>query len=278
MLLRHHVRTEGAHQALGVSFYIIHAPEVEALGRAILEKNPNREDRGHACSSLASALEYKASMIRRMRDDPKYAKAKRESYGPEIDRLIREGDPEKMEAETERLRERVIAEFGDVPLNLPDWPDKRTIGQIETGLLFAQRHLNVGKPAPEIEGKDEQGQTFKLSESRGKVVVLTFSGNWCGPCVAMYPTERELVERSKREPIAVLSVNTDEKVETLRQAVSEGKITWRCWWDGGVDGPITTQWGVQAFPQVFVIDREGVIRYKNVRDQELKDAVDRLLN
>ena len=44
--------------------------------------------------------------------------------------------------------------------------------------------------APEIEGKDADGDAFKLSDYRGKVVVMTFSGNWCGPCRAMYPDER----------------------------------------------------------------------------------------
>ena len=54
------------------------------------------------------------------------------------------------------------------------------------------RHLNVGQN-PEIEGADVAGMRFKLSDFRGKVVLLVFSGEWCRPCVEMYPKERLLL-------------------------------------------------------------------------------------
>jgi peroxiredoxin len=139
------------------------------------------------------------------------------------------------------------------------------------------RDLIVGKTAPEIEGADHEGKPFKLGETRGKVVVLTFSGNWCGPCVGMYPQERKLLAQHEGKPFAMVSVNTDEEVETLKKAIEAGEITWRCWWDGGTDGPITTRWGVTGFPTIFVLDRDGVIRFKNVRGEDLDRAVDSLL-
>ena len=54
------------------------------------------------------------------------------------------------------------------------------------------RRLGLGRVAPEIEGRDIDGHRFKLSDYRGRVVVLTFSGTWCGPCEAMYPHQREM--------------------------------------------------------------------------------------
>ncbi len=63
--------------------------------------------------------------------------------------------------------------------------------------------------APEVVGRDHEGKLFALAEYRGKVVVLTFSGNWCGPCVGMYPQERELVARHASKPFALVSVHTD---------------------------------------------------------------------
>jgi thiol-disulfide isomerase/thioredoxin len=122
---------------------------------------------------------------------------------------------------------------------------------VAEGELFAARNLSVGKIAPEITGKDHEGQPFALSDYRGKVVVLTFSGNWCGPCVGMYPQERELIASMKGRPFAMVNVNTDASLETLTRSIASGAVTWRCWWDGGTTGPITTRWGVSSFPSIF---------------------------
>jgi thiol-disulfide isomerase/thioredoxin len=100
-----------------------------------------------------------------------------------------------------------------------------------------------------------------LSDYRGRVVLLTFSGNWCSPCRALYPEERDLVERFKGRPFVLLSINTDEERDTLRASIANGEITWRCWWDGRT-GPIARRWGVMQFPALFLLDRDGVIRAK----------------
>ena len=143
--------------------------------------------------------------------------------------------------------------------------------------LHAFRDLAVGRPAPRIEGQDVDGNVLRLSDFRGKIVVLTFSGSWCGPCRAMYLHERSLVERLKGEPFALLSVNTDEKKKTVQDAIKSGEVTWRCWWDRSTTGPICEAWHVVSFPTVFVIDQEGIIRFENVRGRELDDALAELL-
>jgi hypothetical protein len=109
-------------------------------------------------------------------------------------------------------------------------------------------------------------------------VVLTFSGNWCGPCVGMYPAERALVARLSDRPFALVSVNTDVDLETLRKSIASGEITWRCWWDGGTTGPITTRWGITAFPTIYVLDKAGVIRFIDLRGDELDRAVAQMLD
>ena len=81
----------------------------------------------------------------------------------------------------------------------------------------------------------------------------------------MYPQERELVARLKDKPFAMVSVSTDATVETLQKSIASGEITWRCWYDGGITGPITTRWGVRSFPTIFVLDKAGVIRFKDVQ-------------
>ena len=72
---------------------------------------------------------------------------------------------------------------------------KRTLGQEAEARLDELLNLAVGKPAPEIEGVDLDGKPSKLSDYRGKVVVLVFWGSWCGPCMEQVPHERDLAER-----------------------------------------------------------------------------------
>ena len=93
----------------------------------------------------------------------------------------------------------------------------------------------------------------------------------------MYPHERSLVKRLKDKPFALLGVNSDPK-ERLKQVVKKENMTWRSWWDGGsTEGPIATKWNVSAWPTIYVLDHKGVIRYKDVREKTLDDAVDALL-
>jgi thiol-disulfide isomerase/thioredoxin len=109
-------------------------------------------------------------------------------------------------------------------------------------------------------------------------VVMTFSGNWCPPCVGMYPRERELVAKLKDKPFALVSVSTDADVETLKKSIASAEIAWRCWWDGGTAGPITTRWGISSFPAIFVLDKAGVIRFRDLRGDDLEKAVMLLLD
>src|SRR6478672_11619558 len=98
---------------------------------------------------------------------------------------------------------------------------------------------------------------MKLSDYRGKVVVLTFWATWCGPCMQMVPHERELVRRMEGKSFVLLGVNGDEDKERLRRQSKEQQIHWRSFYDGGPGGPISRSWNVKGWPAVFVLDRAG---------------------
>ena len=94
----------------------------------------------------------------------------------------------------------------------------------------------------------------------------------------MYPHERSLVKRLEGKPFALLGVNSDRDREQLKETLAEEKITWRSWWDqGSVTGPIQTKWQVTLRPTIYVLDAKGVIRFKDVNDKALDEAVDGLL-
>lgn len=275
ILARDHARSPGMGTLGRWTFHLFFMPEVEALSRAVLAENPIREERARACYNLAYHLRYKADLRERFRRSPAPLDDYPEPWRrPLVERFLRDEDPEADRREAEALLGRCLAEFADVRLD-PD--DPRPIGLIAQGELSAIRDLAIGRVAPEIRGADAEGAPFRLGDYRGKVVVLTFSGNWCGPCRGMYPQERTLLERHKAQPFAIVSVDTDKDRDVLKASIRDGEITWRCWWDGGTDGPITTAWGVSSFPTIFVLDRDSVIRFRDVRGAELDEAVRGLL-
>lgn len=94
----------------------------------------------------------------------------------------------------------------------------------------------------------------------------------------MYPHERSLVARLKDKPFALVGVNSDQSLDELKPVLEKENITWPSFFDGpGTSGPIATRWNVSGWPTIYVIDHKGVIRYKNVREKAMDDAVDTLL-
>lgn len=138
--------------------------------------------------------------------------------------------------------------------------------------------FEVGDMAPEIEGEDVKGEAFRLSEYRGQVVVLDFWGLWCPHCRTMFPTGRAMVERLAEQPFVWLGVNSDRDREHLKTAMKREQINWRSFWDGGSpSGPIAAAWNVLGWPTIYVLDAQGMIRFKNLRGSELEVAVEQLL-
>ena len=140
-----------------------------------------------------------------------------------------------------------------------------------------------GVPAPEIAGEDLDGAPFRLSDYRGKVVLLAFWGNWCPDCRAMYPHERALVKRMENRPFALIGVNSDKDKAVLKKAMEKEQITWRSFWDGGsTKGPISTKWQVRGWPTLYIIDHLGVVRVsyalgRSPGQEPLDEWIDRLV-
>jgi len=95
----------------------------------------------------------------------------------------------------------------------------------------------------------------------------------------MYPHERSLVKNLADKPFAIIGVNSDKDLEGIRKTSAEKSITWRSFWNGekGTRGPISEKWMVTGWPTTYLIDKDGVIRYKNVRGKSLDKAIQTLM-
>lgn len=97
----------------------------------------------------------------------------------------------------------------------------------------------------------------------------------------MYPHERSLVEKLKDKPFVILGVNSDKDRDKVKKLAEDKTVTWRSFWNGGsTGGPISTDWSVQGWPTVYLIDHKGVIRYKNPQSKDTKgldEAIEKLV-
>src|SRR6202030_2598202 len=123
----------------------------------------------------------------------------------------------------------VAKDFGDVQLDNP----RRKIADLAKHSLKALLKSPIGKPAVEIEGEDLEGKSFKLSDYRGKVVLLDFWGSWCGPCMAMNEHGRSLVKKLEGKPFVIVGVNSDSDRAKAKEVSAKKGLTWRSFWDGG---------------------------------------------
>ena len=87
------------------------------------------------------------------------------------------------------------------------------------------------------------------------------------------------MKRLANKPFALIGINSDRDKDKLRARMAEEDITWRSFWNGplGTSGPLSRSWGVRSWPTIYVLDDQGVIRYKNVRGKRMDDAVDELI-
>jgi peroxiredoxin len=272
LLERNHLRSEKLGEILRDLDRLYGGPfePLEQLLRAAIQDSPHREVRAWACLTLARDLKaQKDEAERNAFLHPLFFERQDVPFYPAP--TLMAADLEQREEEAAALYERLIFEFGDFA----------ELAVAAMGDLYDLRNLSPGDEAPEIEGEDVDGNRFRLSDFRGKVVVLNFwNHTGCAPCRASYPSLRSLVEKNKDKPFALLGINNNDEQEVLKGLKDEGEITWQFWCDGNIKtGPIARGWNVSGWPTYYILDSRGVIRHKKFVPVggTLEAAVDMLL-
>lgn len=157
--------------------------------------------------------------------------------------------------------------------------DARTFAEAEADLIRGIRHGTVGSKVPDLVGSRLDGVRERLSDYRGRVVLLDLWATWCAPCVAALPQKRQLVADLPADRFALLSISVDADLETVTGFLEDEPMPWSNW-HVGMRSDITRTLQVDSYPTYVLIDEHGEIlaRRNHLPDDFLKlieDAVGR---
>jgi len=140
------------------------------------------------------------------------------------------------------------------------------------------KKLRIGMPAIEFETTGFDGKRIALKDFRGKVVLLDFWATWCAPCRQEMPNVVGLYKDFHGKGFEIIGISLDQDRGKLEEYLKANGITWPQIFDGkGWDKSIGRMYGVMSIPTTYLLDREGRIRYKNVRGESLRKAVKELV-
>ncbi len=261
-------------------------PVVDFL-QAVAAQNPDRANRAQAIFSLGSLNANKAAQLAELEnwgDTPFYEEIMGTNKAA-IMAVLQKGNSKSAATVAEQQLQDVIDHYADCRDLRPRVKKERPLLKEQAQeQLFELLHLSIGSVAPEIEAAGVDGKKFKLSDTRGKITVLSFWASWCGPCMQSVPAERALAERLKGQPFAFVGVNGDAILTNVAHAITHEQMTWPSFWNGngGPEGPISSAWNVHGWPTVYLIDANGILRFKlegygRQTSNELNGSVDVLM-
>ena len=142
--------------------------------------------------------------------------------------------------------------------------------------------VEVGAPAPAYRTHSLSGDSVSLADQRGKVVLLNVWATWCHPCRDEIPELQAIHTRYKARGLELVgvSVDADGSDEAIRSFMRDFEMTYPIWRDP--DERVSTQFLVVGVPATFLIDREGVLRWRKTgpiqpNDTTLAAAIERAL-
>ncbi len=170
-------------------------------------------------------------------------------------------DPAKYETQ-------LIAYANDIKGTFKDNP---TVQKFISQEMVAEP-LSVGHPAPEFTVAGVDGKPIKLSDYKGKYVMLDFWASWCAPCRAENPNVVKQYKTFHPLGLNILGLSLDQDKGKWQQAIAADGLSWQHGSDlRNFEGPVERLYHIEAIPANFVIDPKGMIVAKSITGTDLED-------